>query len=125
MLRTICQIPPSAIHFLALGVLACPLQGFAEAGAAGHTSVAEAYADLSARPQAVIREEAGWIVITDNAIGPQTTWTFARKEHPAYPVMIRRDAVMKRGEPTIRTRFLCEGPGPACEALYTTLENAN
>ena len=115
-----------AIQILALGTIVCPVQGFAEAVAPiAHVSVAQAYADLSSRPQAVIREEAGWIVITDNAIGPQTTWTFASQKHPAYPALIRRDAVMKRGEPTLRTRFLCEGPTAACEALYTTIENAD
>ena len=91
----------------------------------GYLSVAAARAALSALPQAKLRVEDGWTIITDDAVGPQTTWTFASPAHPAYPVLIRRDAVMKQGAPTLVTRYLCEGRRAACESLYTTLKNSN
>lgn len=95
----------------------------AEAGF-GYASVGAAFRALSALPQAEIRKEDGWTVITDGAVGPQTTWTFAPPSHPAYPVLVRRDAVMKHGQPTLVTRFVCEGRRAACETLYTDLKNA-
>ncbi len=91
----------------------------------GYASVAAARSALTALPRAEVRVDDGWTVITDGAVGPQTTWTFAPPAHPAYPVLIRRDAVMKQGQPTLVTHFLCEGRRAACETLYTNLKNAD
>lgn len=103
------------------------LSAFADAADSGigFPSVRAAYQALSTLPQAQIRVTDGWTVVTDGAVGPQTTWTFAPRSHPAYPVLIRRDAVMKNGKPTLVTRFRCEGRPHACDSLYDTLQNAD
>jgi hypothetical protein len=87
----------------------------------GYASVSAARKALAAKPQVQTADHAGWTIITDEQGDGFTTWTFAPKGHPAYPTVVRRDIVLKNGDPTLVTHVLCESRRGACDALYNRL----
>ncbi len=89
----------------------------------GFDSVSAAYKALTNDPQAEVSRVDGWTIVKfdlDFARG-QTTWSFTPVGSNAYPALVRRDAVMKAGKPTLVTRLLCESTRAACDALFESL----
>jgi len=87
----------------------------------GYASVSAARKALAAKPEVETADHSGWTIITEQGGDEFTTWTFAPKGHPAYPTLVRRDIVFKRGNPTLITRVLCESRRGACDSLYNRL----
>lgn len=85
----------------------------------GYRSVSAARTALAGNPAVQTAEQAGWTIVTDAQGNDFTTWTFAPRAHPAYPSVLRRDIVLKDGNPTLITRLLCEAPRGVCDALYS------
>ena len=100
-----------------------PLPVQADSIGLGFASVRAAYTALSARPDAVIEDQAGWTRIALPGPDGLAVWSFAPREHPAFPVLVRRDVMLRDGLPTLVTRFLCEGRRAACETLYAELRS--
>jgi len=88
----------------------------------GYPSVRAAFDAVRALPGIDVRQDAGWTLLQDRSGAHPVAWSFAPPAHPAYPAVIRRDFVMKRGLPTLATRLRCEGAQRACDRLYATLQ---
>ena len=88
----------------------------------GYASVSAARQTLAAKPAARTEEHAGWTIVTDEQGDGFTTWSFAPKSHPSYPSVVRRDIVLKNGNPTLVMRVLCEARRGACDSLYTSMQ---
>ena len=90
----------------------------------GYESVTAAYKNLTDMPDASIERINGWTIVEIGASGKQghTTWSFVPVRHPAYPALVRRDAVLSHGEPAVATRLLCESSRPACDALFDSVD---
>jgi len=92
----------------------------AQANDIGYPSVEAARAALETREDAIADVQQGWLVVTEDRGATYTTWTFAPRDHPAHPAVVRREIVTRDGQPSLRTHVLCEGPRAACAAFYAT-----
>lgn len=88
----------------------------------GYASVSAARQALAAKPAARTEEHSGWTIVTDAQGDGFTTWSFAPKSHASYPSVVRRDIVLKNGNPTLVMRVLCEARRGACDSLYTRMQ---
>jgi len=89
----------------------------------GFATVAEARAALGARKGVARRPMSdGWLVLQD----AKAVWSFAPSGHPAYPAVVRREAVKDpKGKPSVDMRVLCEAPKTACDRLVKEFKAMN
>jgi hypothetical protein len=90
----------------------------ARAADIGYPSVNAARAALETREDAITDVQQGWLIVTEERAKTYMTWTFAPRDHPAHPAVVRREIVARDGQPSLRMHVLCEGPRVACEAFY-------
>ena len=72
----------------------------------GYPTVAAAMDALRSRPGVVFTTENGWTIATDEAA--YTIWSFAPRDYPAYPAVVRRRVVREGAQIGMRMDILCE-----------------
>lgn len=92
----------------------------------GYPSVAAALQDLASRDGngTIVTHSEGWTVINEPLASAQ--WSFAPKDHAAWPAVVRR--IIKRGPGgavSVDTAQLCEGPAAACETMLAEFAAMN
>jgi hypothetical protein len=88
-----------------------------------YKSVAEALKALRAKPNVEISMQRDWIIVEEPA--NYTVWSFAPKEHAAYPAVVKRQAIQKDGVVSIKTDVICEATKTACDALVHEFKQMN
>jgi len=61
----------------------------------GYPGVQAALDALHKKPGVTFKSESGWTIATDEAAF--AVWSFAPKEHPAYPAVVKRAVVTRNG----------------------------
>jgi len=89
----------------------------------GYDTVAAALADLRSHPDVVFTTENGWLIATNEAA--KTIWSFAPEGYPAYPAVVKRQAVPQAGGSIIQMNVLCEASKRACDNLVRTFAEMN
>ncbi|WP_105189868.1 molecular chaperone DnaJ [Pseudoalteromonas sp. T1lg48] len=89
----------------------------------GFKTVLEALEALKSDPNVEIRESDGWVIINDNT--NKTLWSFAPKDHPSYPSVVRRAAVERGGQIGITTQVKCSASRVACDSLVKDFMELN
>jgi ribonuclease HI len=88
-----------------------------------YKSVAEALNALRSKPNVEISVRGDWTIVEEPA--NYTLWSFAPKEHAAYPAVVKRQAVQKDGVVSIKTDVICEATKNACDALVREFMQMN
>jgi hypothetical protein len=86
----------------------------------GYASVAAALAGLHAKPGITFSTQNGWMIAADTAA--LTVWSFAPIGHPAYPAVVKRQAVQDAGGTSLQMEVLCEASKAACDELVRTFQ---
>jgi hypothetical protein len=82
-----------------------------------YASVAEARAAVEARPAIALRNEGGWMILTDEAA--RTVWTFSPEGAPFYPAVVKRwDESAADGTARPMMAMRCEANKRMCDALF-------
>jgi hypothetical protein len=92
-------------------------------GSVGYDTVAEALADLRSNSNVVFTTENGWLIGTNEPA--YTIWSFAPKNYPAYPAVVKRQVVPKGTGSEITMTVLCEASKVACDELVRTFAEMN
>ena len=88
-----------------------------------YESVADALTALRAKPGVVFTTENGWLVATDRAA--YSIWSFAPKDYPAYPAVVKRWVIPQKVGSDIEMDVLCEASKEACDDLVRTFAKMN
>ena len=90
----------------------------------GYENVNEAMKALRSRSGVLFTTENGWLIATDKAA--LTIWSFAPEGYPAYPAVVKRQAI-PRGEnaSNIQMTVQCGASKEACDALVKTFAEMN
>lgn len=86
----------------------------------GYATVAEALAGLRKQPGITFNSENGWLIATDEATF--SIWSFAPDGYPAYPAVVKRQAVEQGHGSVIHMSVLCEAPKAACDDLVRAFQ---
>jgi hypothetical protein len=89
----------------------------------GYATVAEALADLRARPGLSVITQGGWTIIEDNA--NYTLWSFTEAGHPAHPAAIKRYSYEHDGQVLLGMKALCQAPKAPCDELIEQFRELN
>jgi hypothetical protein len=95
----------------------------ADGSTIGYRTAAEALASLRARPEVVENEQQGWLLFQDKS--NNTLWSFAPKDHPAYPSAVKREIIEKDGKLYVNMRVHCEAGKKACDQLVRDFQELN
>ncbi len=101
---------------LAAGPAAEPLSE-SPSSTIGYASPEAALAALRAKPGVAIREEQGWIVISDDEGHAHAVWTFTTGAQPAHPAAVKRTIIERDGSIFIEMDVMCGGSKEDCDAL--------
>jgi len=85
--------------------------------------VADALTALRTKPNVEISVQRGWTIVHEPA--NYVLWSFAPKEHAAYPSVVKRTVVEKDGMVYIDMGVLCEAAKSACDALVHEFSQLN
>jgi hypothetical protein len=88
-----------------------------------YPNVTAALAGLHAKPGVVFKEQAGWIVVTEDAAN--TFWSFPPPGNPAYPAMVQRQLIEKDGAISMKMSVHCEASKQACDDLVRSFQELN
>jgi hypothetical protein len=89
----------------------------------GYSSVEAALLALRSDPAVVEREQQGWLLFEDR---PHFTfWSFAPKEHPAYPSAVKREIVKRDGGMYVTMSVQCGASKEACDQLVREFQQLN
>lgn len=89
----------------------------------GYDSVSDALEALRAKPGVVLSTENGWLIATDEA--SLAVWSFAPEGYPAYPAVVKRQAVPQGTGSILKMSVLCEASKEACDDLVRTFARMN
>ncbi len=89
----------------------------------GYPSVEAALSALEARRDVQLSVQAGWIIVSDSS-GP-TLWSFAPKDHPSYPSVVKRQIVNRPDGAYVDMHIQCEAPKGACDDLVREFQALN
>ena len=89
----------------------------------GFGTVPEALASLRARPEVVEREQQGWLLFKDEP--HHTLWSFAPKDHPAFPSAVKRELIEKNGGLYVNMSVLCGASKKVCDQLVRDFQELN
>jgi hypothetical protein len=78
---------------------------------------------LRADPGVIFTQRNGWIVASDAA--NHAVWSFAPKEDPAYPSVVKRDLVEREGKVMINMSVHCEASKAVCDDLVRKFLSLN
>ena len=78
-----------------------------------YPSPGAAFNALRADPGVAFEMHDGWIVARDSA--KRTVWTFAPKDDPAYPAVVKRSLVERNGDLMLQTGVLCGASKAICD----------
>lgn len=93
----------------------------------GYSTPQEALDALRNKSTARIREERGWIVVTDDPESATTkaVWSFTPEAHPAHPAVIKRTVYEEKGAVWMRTGIICGGSKDECDKLVRQFNELN
>jgi hypothetical protein len=86
-------------------------------------SVEAARKALLLKRNAKPRYEQGWLVVNDP--GTQAIWSFVPVGHDAYPAVVKRTVVERRGQLVVEMDIRCEASKVACDALVAQFQALN
>lgn len=89
----------------------------------GYDTVAAALTGLRSRPGVVFTTEDGWLIATDEAA--YSIWSFAPQGYPAYPAVVKRQAIPKGTGSVMAMSVVCEASKSACDDLVRTFSQMN
>jgi hypothetical protein len=89
----------------------------------GYETVAAALAGLRSRPGVIFTTENGWLIATDEAA--YSIWSFAPQGYPAYPAVVKRQAIPKATGSLMAMSVICEASKTACDDLVRTFAQMN
>ena len=90
----------------------------------GYGRVAEALKALRLKAGVVFSMENGWLIATDEAA--YTIWSFAPEGYPAYPAVVKRQAIPKGNNASlIEMTVECRASKDACDELVRTFAEKN
>ena len=90
-----------------------------------YASPEAALAALRAKPGVAIREEQGWIVISDNQGDSHAVWTFTTQAQAAHPAVVKRTILERDGAIYIEMDVMCGGSKEDCDALVRGFQDLN
>lgn len=91
--------------------------------ASEYDGVAQALKALRVKGGIQISMENGWLIATDERA--YTIWSFAPEGYPAYPAVVKRQAIPRAGGSTVQMSVLCEASKEACDDLVRTFARMN
>jgi hypothetical protein len=98
----------------------------APSSSVGYPTVEAALAALRAKRGVRIKEEHGWIIVSDTESGSPVLWSFTPSEHPAHPSVVKRRLVtQKDGFTSIEMSILCQADKTSCDALVRQFQALN
>ena len=89
----------------------------------GYPSVDAALADLTSQPANIVTIKDDWTIITNP--NNLTIWSFAPKDHPAYPAAVKRTSVERDGAWYMVMHTLCQAEKEPCDALIAQFKQLN
>lgn len=89
----------------------------------GYPSVAAAREALRAKPGVVFTKENGWDVAIDEAA--LTVWSFAPPSYPAFPAVVKRQAIPVGQFSRAVMSVQCEASKASCDELVRTFSEMN
>ena len=89
----------------------------------GYPTVAAALEDLRTRPAIDFSTVNGWLIATDEAA--RTIWSFAPRDYPAYPAVVKRWVTPRGAESTMHMSTQCEASKEACDDLVRLFARMN
>ena len=78
---------------------------------------------MQVKPGVVLTTENGWLIATDEAA--LAIWSFAPENYPAYPAVVKRQAVPNGIGSIIKMDVHCEASKTACDNLVRTFAKMN
>ena len=114
------------IATLAAGMLA-GLPVFAQPLAPmAYTTVSQAYDALRAGGGAKFtQQEDGWVVAVVEAGADEGIWSFAPRNNPAFPAVVKRKVLEKDGKLYIAMDAICQAKREPCDAMMTDFNKLN
>lgn len=102
-----------------------PLEEAAKGGSdIGYATVAEAREGLARKRGATTTDTPeGWRIVVEKK--PEAVWSFAPAGHPAFPSVVRRAAVKRKGGTYIEMSAICEADKAACDRLIREFQAMN
>ncbi len=95
-------------------------------GAIGYKTVQEALNALRAKPGVQIREQQGWVIVSDQESEKSSAlWSFSPEGYPAYPAAVKRITFEKNGGVYIEMKVLCQAAKEPCDALVRDFQALN
>jgi hypothetical protein len=88
-----------------------------------YASTAAALDALRAKPGVVFTTENGWTIATDEAAW--TIWSFAPADYPAYPAVVKRQAIPQGSGSRLEVSVQCEASKSACDQLVRAFAQMN
>ena len=88
-----------------------------------YETVADAVEALSQKDGVLWHEENGWPIAVEEA--ELAVWSFSPPEYPAYPAVVKRQAIARGAGSTIVMSVLCEAEKDACDQLVRTFAEMN
>jgi hypothetical protein len=88
-----------------------------------YPSVAAALKALHVKAGVVFTTENGWTIATDEAA--YTIWSFAPPTYPAYPAVVKRQAIARGSGSEIAMDVQCEASKEVCDDLVRTFVQMN
>ena len=88
-----------------------------------YQTVSDALTALRAKPGVVFTPENGWLIATDEKA--YSIWSFAPRDYPAYPAVVKRWVIPKQVGSEARMDVLCEASKAACDDLVRTFAKMN
>ena len=88
-----------------------------------HDSVERTLTALRSKTGIVFTTENGWLIATDEAA--YTIWSFAPQGYPAYPAVVKRQAVPQGSGSAVQMKVDCEATKEACDDLVRTFAQMN
>ena len=89
----------------------------------GYKTVSAALTGVRSQPGIIFTTENGWLIATDEAT--YTIWSFAPQGYPAYPSVVKRQAIPKRTGSLIEMSVICEASKSDCDDLVRTFAQMN
>ena len=117
-------IATAALSALGQSAVATPLPE-ASHSSIGYSTVGAALTELRAKPGVDIREQQGWIIISDKKSGNSVLWSFTPPGHPAHPSAVKRIVTEKDGTVYIEMKVLCQAEKTPCDALVREFQGLN
>jgi len=102
----------------------------ATAGASGNSDIGypspeAALEALRKNPDAQFSIKGGWTIVSLSEGGNIVMWSFAPKEHPAYPAAVKRIMSQKEGAWYLEMKILCGGTKADCDKLAAEFNELN